>query len=180
MPSQRQLLALIIALVAVAEGAHHHHRKGRKHCTMNGEKHALGEEWTVGHLHYKCNSDGFEIIGCMLSSGKLLKVGHDLVKDNTAFRCFRSGESTYYREYTCGVVDMPSCILEPITDETSGIGGFRPQIVKKMPVVIGHLPRGWTILDNHGKRVKVAPDTTGIISEASPPGIAPPPEFSTQ
>uniref|UniRef100_A0A914WWZ9 Secreted protein n=1 Tax=Plectus sambesii TaxID=2011161 RepID=A0A914WWZ9_9BILA len=130
---------------------------GTSGCNANGKEYKTGEEWTTGHLRYQCSEYGYNIIGCTLSSGKVLKVNEDFVSNNTAYRCYRVGNATrtYYQEFTCGVTGAPSCELKPITKETENqaLGGFQPS--NAQPVVFGQLPPGWKIVDDQGKPIEV-------------------------
>ncbi|KAK6734734.1 hypothetical protein RB195_018120 [Necator americanus] len=130
-----------------------------KECTKNGKKYKEGEEFTIGHLRYKCQQYGvYSIEGCVTEDKKNLKIGEIVVINNVKSQCLSKDNSVYYRETVCSTLGQPDC------DKVGPPSGFveaskkekaRPQ---EKEITVAGLPPGWKVIDEVRQEI---PGTSG-------------------
>ncbi|EYC27935.1 hypothetical protein Y032_0008g259 [Ancylostoma ceylanicum] len=134
-----------------------------KECSKNGKKYKEGEEFTIGHLRYKCQKYGvYSIEGCITENKKNLNVGEVVVINNVKSQCLAVGDRVFYRETVCSILGQPEC------EKIGPPSGFEEATKKEMEkekdktqrkeVTVAGLPPGWKVLDESRREI---PGTNG-------------------
>ncbi|VDO73582.1 unnamed protein product [Haemonchus placei] len=114
-------------------------------CCKNGKTYKEGEEFTIGHLRYKCQKYGvYSIEGCVTEAKKNLKIGQTTVENNVKAQCLGKGNSVFYRETVCGTMGQPDC------DKIDLPSGYKEAVAReesKPKITLPGLPPGWSVID---------------------------------
>ncbi|KIH64734.1 hypothetical protein ANCDUO_04952, partial [Ancylostoma duodenale] len=146
-------------------------------CTKNGKKYKEGEEFTIGHLRYKCQKYGvYSIEGCITENKKNLNIGEVVVINNVKSQCLAKGDSVFYRETVCSILGQPECdkigppsgFVEASKKEEKtqrkevSTSTFLPSntfvIIRCLQISVPGLPPGWKVLDESRREI---PGTSG-------------------